>query len=70
MVIPTAGEPHDCMKRADAFVRPRPNMHTEPIVASLNLFVDGSCFRDTTGNHAGYGIAQLDEKRNISHRYR
>lgn len=35
------------------------DLHNQPIPADLTLFVDGSCFRDATGSHAGYGIVQL-----------
>ena len=36
----------------------------QPIPADLTLFVDGSCFRDATDTHAGYGIVQLDSTTN------
>ncbi len=43
----------------NACIHISPDMHNEPTVADLTLFVDGSCFRDATDNHAGYAIVQL-----------
>ena len=38
----------------------REDLHNQPIPADLTLFVDGSCFRDSTGTHAGYAVVQLN----------
>ena len=59
MMLPIEGTPHDCVQSTDVFLRPRQDLHNQPIIAELTLFVDGSCFRDATGNHAGYAIIQL-----------
>ncbi len=53
--------PHDCVEQTEAFLKARQYMHNEPITADLTLFFDGSYFRDENGNHAGYGIAQLND---------
>ena len=59
MMIPIDGTPHDCLWATNTFLKPREDMHNQPITADFTLFVDGSCFRDATGNHAGYAIIQL-----------
>ncbi len=48
MVIPVDGTPHDCVEETNTFTPACEDMHNEPI-ADLTLFVDGSCFRDSTG---------------------
>ncbi|KAL7369448.1 hypothetical protein ABVT39_005278 [Epinephelus coioides] len=58
--IPREGTPHDCIHDTEKFMRAREDLHNQPIPADLTLFVDGSCFRDATGSHAGYGIIQLN----------
>ncbi|XP_029926020.1 uncharacterized protein LOC115372353 [Myripristis murdjan] len=60
MVLPDDGTPHDCVRATDEFLKARDDLYSEPITADLTLFVDGSCFRDATGMHAGYGIVQLN----------
>ncbi|KAL7381215.1 hypothetical protein ABVT39_002233 [Epinephelus coioides] len=57
--IPKEGTPHDCIHDTEKFMRAREDLQNQPIPADLTLFVDGSCFRDATGSHAGYGIIQL-----------
>ena len=61
MVLPVDGTPHDCVHETDIFMHARPDLYNEPITADLTLFVDGSCFRDAVGNHAGYGVVQLND---------
>lgn len=61
MVLPTEGTPHDCVADTTRFMRARDDLHNLSIPADLTLFVDGSCFRDAQGNHAGYGVVQLEE---------
>ncbi len=56
MVIPVEGASHDCAKETNTFMCAQEDMHNELIVADLTLFVDGSLFRDATGNHAGYAV--------------
>ncbi|CAI5657156.1 unnamed protein product [Oreochromis niloticus] len=60
MMLPDEGIPHDCLQQTDKFMRAREDLFNEPITADLTLFVDGSCFRDEKGCHAGYGIVQLN----------
>lgn len=61
MVGPTDGTPHDCIVQTDTFMKIREVLYMyEPIAADLTLFVDGSCFKDDTGCHSGYGVAQLN----------
>lgn len=43
-------------------------MHNKPIPADLTLFVDGSCLRDATRNHAGYSIIKLDDDTTFANR--
>ena len=62
MVLPVDGTPHDCLSVTDKFMRAREDLHNQAIPADLTLFVDGSCFRDVTGNHAGYGVVQLNDQ--------
>ena len=60
MLLPVDGTPHDCVHETDRFMLAREDLHNQPITADLTLFVDGSCFRDETGIHAGYGVVQLN----------
>ncbi len=41
--------PHDCVQETNIFIE-----------ANLTVFVDGSYFRDATGNHTGNAIVQLN----------
>ncbi|XP_059209538.1 protein NYNRIN-like [Centropristis striata] len=59
MVTPVDGTPHDCLQTTNEFMKPRKDLDNQPITAEITLFVDGSCFRDAAGNHAGYAIIQL-----------
>lgn len=43
----------------EACVKPREDMRTQATVADLTFFVDGFCFRDSIGSHAGYTVLQL-----------
>lgn len=60
MVLPTEGQPHDCLKETENIMQVRENLYNLPIPSDLTLFVDGSCVRDETGTRAGYGIMQLN----------
>ena len=60
MVLPTEGEPHDCLQETDSFMKVREDLYNHSIPSDLTLFVDGSCVRGETGNRAGYGIVQLN----------
>lgn len=53
--------PHDCVQETKTFMLVHEDMHNVPIVADLTLFVDGSCYRDDAGNHAGYAVIQLNK---------
>lgn len=59
MMIPTEGTPHDCVQATDVFLKPREDLHNQPIAAQLTYFVDGSCFRDATDTHTVYAIVHL-----------
>ena len=61
MVLPVDGTPHDCVHETDIFMRARQDLFNEPFTADLTLFVDGSCYRDAVGNHAGYSVVQLKD---------
>ena len=51
------GTPHECIFASLAFTRLRPDLESTPIVdADVDYFVDGSCFRDHLGNHAGFAV--------------
>lgn len=55
------GTPHECVSVSLAFTRLRPDLESTPIVdADVDYFVDGSCFRDHVGNHAGFAVVQRD----------
>lgn len=53
------GEPHECVAEALAYSRLRPDMESFPLPDSdVTFFVDGSCYRDHEGNHAGYAVVK------------
>ncbi|XP_036001791.1 protein NYNRIN-like [Fundulus heteroclitus] len=53
------GEPHECLAETMKFTRLRPDLESTPIMnAEVTYFVDGSCFRDHLGNHAGYAVVK------------
>lgn len=62
--VPADGEPHDCVQCTDEFLKIRSDMCNAPISASMTLFVDGSCYRDDSGMHAGYAVIQLQLNQN------
>lgn len=57
------GEPHDCVRETMAFAKLRVDLQSEPLVDEDNkiLFVDGSCYRDHDGNHAGFSVVRQDQ---------
>ncbi|XP_051541679.1 uncharacterized protein LOC127433650 [Myxocyprinus asiaticus] len=62
--IPLEGEgtPHECVIDSLAFTRFRPDLESAPIIeAEADYFVDGSCFRDHLGNHAGYAVVKRND---------
>ncbi len=61
MVLPVDGSLHDCVQTTDAFMQACDNLYNQPVTADLMLFVDGSCFRDAAGSHAGYAIVRLNK---------
>ena len=53
------GTPHDCVADSLTFTKLRPDLLSEPMVgAEEDFFVDGSCFRDHLGNHAGFAVVR------------
>ncbi|XP_056592765.1 uncharacterized protein LOC130411831 [Triplophysa dalaica] len=55
------GTPHDCVSESLAFTRLRPDLESTPILnAAADYFVDGSCFRDHLGNHAGFAVVKRE----------
>lgn len=61
--IPLEGEgtPHECVAESLAFTRLRPDLESAPIFnAEFDYFVDGSCFRDHLGYHAGYAVVRKE----------
>ncbi|XP_034146322.1 uncharacterized protein LOC117593883 [Esox lucius] len=57
------GEPHDCVAESLTFTRLRPDLLSLPIPgAEEELFVDGSCYRDIDGNHAGFAVVRMDSQ--------
>ncbi|XP_077386409.1 protein NYNRIN-like [Festucalex cinctus] len=59
MMVPESDVTHECIQSTEKFLKPRDDLHNQPIEADLTYFVDGSCFKDVTGNHAGYAVVQL-----------
>ena len=58
------GTPHNCVSESLAFTKLRPDLLSDPIEdADMELFVDGSCFRDQDGLHAGFAVVkkQVDD---------
>jgi len=65
-LLPTAddGEPHDCVALTNEVCSPRPDLQDIPLQnPDLELFVDGSAFRDqeTGQNRVGYAIVTLHD---------
>lgn len=55
------GEPHECIAETMKYTRLRPDLESTPVIrADEILFVDGSCFRDYQGNHAGYAVVKQE----------
>eukprot|EP00063_Salmo_salar_P006046 XP_013980881.1 PREDICTED: uncharacterized protein LOC106561442 [Salmo salar] len=57
------GQAHDCVAEALTFTKLRPDLESIPLMdregSNLeNYFVDGSCFKDYTGNHAGFAVVK------------
>lgn len=62
--IPLEGEgnPHECVTDSLAFTRLRPDLESTPIIdVNVEYFVDGSCFRDHLGNHAGFAVVKRED---------
>ena len=57
------GEPHECVAETMRYTKLRPDLEATPLVqADVTYFVDGSCFRDHLGNHAGYAVVKPEGK--------
>ena len=53
------GTSHDCVADSLTFTKLRPDLLSTPIIgAEEELFVDGSCYRDHLGNHAGFAVVR------------
>uniref|UniRef100_A0A4W5RRK5 RNase H type-1 domain-containing protein n=1 Tax=Hucho hucho TaxID=62062 RepID=A0A4W5RRK5_9TELE len=57
------GEAHDCVAEALRFTKLRPDLDSIPLMdrhgcIMENYFVDGSCFKDHLGNHAGFAVVK------------
>ncbi len=53
------GTPHECIADSLTFTRLRPDLESTPIPdVHVEYFVDGSCFKDHLGNHAGFAIVK------------
>lgn len=58
------GEPHECMAEAIKYTKLRPDLESAPLMdADVTYFVDGSCYRDHLGNHAGYAVVEQKGER-------
>lgn len=60
MMTPEDGKAHDCVQSTQSFLKLREDMYDQPIAAEITLFVDGSCFRNAEGLHAGYAVVTLN----------
>ena len=60
MPLPHEGEEHDCVAESKEFVKPRKDLQSSPLETAGKrvLYVDGSCYRDHVGNHAGYAVIE------------
>lgn len=61
------GEAHDCVAEALIFTKLRPDLESIPLIDQEgdnleSYFVDGSCFKDYTGNHAGFAVVKQEGK--------
>ncbi|XP_062905776.1 uncharacterized protein LOC134347311 [Mobula hypostoma] len=57
------GEPHVCVRKTMTFTKLRADLRSAPLEDEDKkvLFVDGSCYRDHDGNHAGFSVLQQDQ---------
>ncbi|XP_078057621.1 uncharacterized protein LOC144482328 isoform X1 [Mustelus asterias] len=60
MPLPHEGKEHECLREAKTFMKLREDLRAEGLVTEekRTLYVDGSCYRDHLGNHAGYAIVE------------
>lgn len=62
MVTPLDGEPHECVNKSEKFLKARPHLKNYALHdAQRTFFVDGSCFRTTEGNRAGYEVIEATQ---------
>ncbi|XP_059202559.1 uncharacterized protein LOC131982018 [Centropristis striata] len=55
------GEQHECIAETMKYTRLRPDLESTALAyAQETLYVDGSCYRDYTGNHAGYAVVRQE----------
>ena len=53
------GTPHNCVADSLKYTKLRPDLLSTPIDgAEEELFVDGSCYKDHLGNHAGFAVVR------------
>ncbi|XP_041854876.1 uncharacterized protein LOC121648678 [Melanotaenia boesemani] len=56
------GDTHECVAETTRYTKLRPDLESEPLDnAQVTYYVDGSCFRDHMGTHAGYAVVQQKE---------
>ncbi|XP_054648258.1 uncharacterized protein LOC129190003 isoform X1 [Dunckerocampus dactyliophorus] len=55
------GEPHECVPEAMKYTKLRPDLESTPLLnAEVTYFVDGSCYRDHLGSHAGFAVIKQE----------
>ena len=53
------GTPHNCVADSRKYTKLRPDLLSTPIYgAGEELFVDGSCYKNHLGNHAGFAVVR------------
>lgn len=59
------GEAHKCVTESLAYSRLRPDLESAPLPEpEVTYFVNGSCYRDHEGNHAGYAVVKQGDQAN------
>ncbi|XP_054631905.1 uncharacterized protein LOC129181160 [Dunckerocampus dactyliophorus] len=55
------GEPYECVPEAMKYTKLRPDLESTPLLnAEVTYFVDGSCYRDHFGSHAGFAVIKQE----------
>ena len=60
MSLPHEGEEHECVRETKVFMKLRKDLKADRLNTEekRTLYVDGSCYRDHRGNHAGYAVVE------------